>query len=132
MGSFMEKFSKKSVKGKLDFMSRFSIIAMIIMGIGAVIGAMELNMQAKELVTWMDANNIISELDYNTSEYRIKQYEHLLADTNAEMAEAEEEITAVYDKINELLEQYHENMEIVIFKSRKQAEEYLLCKKRSL
>jgi len=111
MGSFMEKFSKTSVKGKLNFMSKFSIIAMIIMGIGAVIGALELNMQSKELVTWMDANNIISELDYNTSEYRIKQYEHLLADTNAEMAEAEEEITVIYNKINELLEQYQTTIE---------------------
>ena len=49
MGAFMEKFSKKSVKAKLNFMSKFSIIAMVIMGIGAVIGAMELNMQTKEL-----------------------------------------------------------------------------------
>ena len=30
MGSFMEKFSKKKVKEKLKFMSKFSIIAMII------------------------------------------------------------------------------------------------------
>ena len=35
-------------------------------------------------------------------------------------------------KIYELLEQYKENKQIVIFKSRQQAEEYLLCKKRSL
>ena len=111
MGSFMEKFSKKSVKGKLDFMSRFSIIAMIIMGIGAVVGAMELNMKTKELVTWMDANNIISELDFNTSEYRINQYEHLLASTASERAEVEESLTNVYNKINVLLDEYQKTIE---------------------
>ena len=111
MAAFMEKINKKNVKGKLDFMSRFSIIAMIIMGIGAVMGALELNSQTQELYTWMEANNIISELDYNTSEYRIEQYEHLLADTPAEMSESEQQMGVVLDKINALLEEYKGTIE---------------------
>ncbi len=107
MGLFIEKLSKKSVKGKLDIMSRFSIIAMVIMGIGAVIGALELNAQTKELSeNWMVANNIISELDYWTSEVRLKQYAHLLADTPAEKNQAEGELETVLSTINGLLTQY--------------------------
>ena len=107
MGAFMEKFSKKSVKAKLNFMSKFSIIAMVIMGIGAVIGAMELNMQTKELSeNWMVANNIISDLDYNTSEYRLKQYQHLLADTASEKKVIEDEMQVVWSKIDELITEY--------------------------
>lgn len=106
MGSFMEKFRKKSVKGKLDFMSRFSIIAMIIMGIGAVIGALELHSQTQELESWMESNNIISELDYWTSEVRLKQYAHMVADTQTEMKQTEDSLEEVLNTINELLAQY--------------------------
>ncbi|MBR3769088.1 MAG: MCP four helix bundle domain-containing protein [Lachnospiraceae bacterium] len=107
MGAFMEKFSKKKVKEKLNFMSKFSIIAMIIMGIGAVIGALELNMQTKELSdNWMVANNIISDLDYYTSEVRIKQYEHMLANTEAEKLATEDTLEDVLNTINGLITEY--------------------------
>lgn len=107
MRLFMEKLSKKSVKGKLDLMSRFSIIAMIIMGIGAVIGAFELRIQTQKLSDdWMVSNNIISELDYWTSEVRLKQYAHLLANTQTAMKQTEDELETVLNTINELLAQY--------------------------
>ncbi len=106
MNAFMEKLSKKSVKEKLDFMSRFSIIAMIIMGIGAVIGALELNSQTKEVESWMDANTIIAELDYQTSEVRLKQYHHMVGSTAAEKQRSEDELEEVLNTINDLLTQY--------------------------
>ena len=107
MGSFQEKFSKKKVKEKLDFMSKFSIIAMIMMGIGAVIGAFMLRVQTRDLSdNWMVANNIIAELDYQTSEVRLKQYKHLIADTNSEFKEAETELENALKEIDILLKEY--------------------------
>ena len=55
---------------------------MLLLGLGALIGAWELNLQTKELHdTWMNANNIIAELDYLTSEVRLKQYAHVISST---------------------------------------------------
>ena len=116
MGAFIEKFSKKKVKEKLNFMSKFSIIAMIIMGIGAVIGALELNMQTKELSeNWMVANNIISDLDYYTSEVRIKQYEHMLASTEAEKVEVEATLEDVLNILEVLLSLVHCLFQVEIY-----------------
>lgn len=55
---------------------------MLLLGLGALIGAWELNLQTKELHdNWMNANNIIAELDYLTSEVRLKQYAHVISST---------------------------------------------------
>ena len=40
---------------------------MCILGAGALFGAWELNAQTKELHEWLNANNIIAELDYLNS-----------------------------------------------------------------
>ena len=54
-------------------MSRFFIVAMVVMGLGAMLGAFELQATTKELSDeWMHANDIISDLDYLTSEVRLK------------------------------------------------------------
>ena len=112
MNAFVEKFSKKNVKGKMTFMSRFFIAAMLVMGVIAVIGAFELHVTTKELAEeWMVANNIISDLDYYTSEVRLKQYHHLIADTDAEFREVEEALEDVFAEIDALLVQYEATIE---------------------
>ena len=79
---------------------------MCILGIGALIGAWELNAQTKEVHSWMTANNIIAELDYLTSEVRLKQYAHVISDTNAEFEQHEAEIAALLEQINGLMDDY--------------------------
>ena len=107
----MEGFSKKNVKGKLTFMSRFFIAAMIVMGLGAILGAFELHATTKELSDeWMHANNIISDLDYLTSEVRLKQYAHVIASTEAEFTRAENELEEVLAKIDTQLAAYEETI----------------------
>ena len=101
MKNFMENFRNRPIKAKLSFMSRVSIILMIILGVGALIGAWELNAQTKELHgNWMNANNIIAELDYLTSEVRLKQYAHVISDTRTEFELHEKEIEELLNKIN--------------------------------
>ena len=112
MGTYWEKFNKKNVEGKLKFMSRFSIAAMFIMGFFAVMGAFELHLTTKQLSDeWMIANNIISDLDYLTSEVRLKQYAHVISDTEAEFDRAEKELEEVLGKIDVQLAAYAETIQ---------------------
>lgn len=107
MGKFKENFKNRSVKTKLSFMTRVSIILMLVLGIGALIGAWELNAQTKELHdNWMNANNIIAELDYLTSEVRLKQYAHVISDTRTEFDLHEAEIESLLSEIDALMAEY--------------------------
>ena len=107
MGKFREKFKNGAIKWKLNFMVKVAIGLMAILGIGALVGAWELNVQTKELHdNWMNANNIIAELDYLTSEVRLKQYAHVISSSTAEFSQHEAEIESLKAQINENMVAY--------------------------
>lgn len=97
----------KNVKWKLNFMSRVMLGIMAFLGLGAVFGAFELNLQTKELSeNWMVANNVIADLDYLTSEFRLKQYHHIVSDSVEEFETIEKEVEEVHSEIQEQIEAY--------------------------
>ena len=107
MKNFKENFKNRAVKAKLSFMTRMSIILMLVLGAGALFGAWELNLQTKELHDeWMNANNIIAELDYLTSEVRLKQYAHVISSSTAEFNQHEAEIEELQKEIHALMADY--------------------------
>ena len=111
MKKFMENFKNRPVKAKLSFMTRVSIILMLGLGIGALVGAWELNAQTKELhENWMNANNIIAELDYLTSEVRLKQYAHVISDSRTEFEVHETEIENLLSQIDGLMAEYEKTI----------------------
>ena len=111
MKKFMENFKNRPVKAKLSFMTRVSIILMLVLGIGALVGAWELNAQTKELhENWMNANNIIAELDYLTSEVRLKQYAHVISSSKTEFDTHEAEIEALLSEINGYMAEYEKTI----------------------
>ena len=111
MEKFKENFKNRAVKAKLSFMTRVSIILMLVLGVGALFGAFELNLQTKELHdNWMNANNIIAELDYLTSEVRLKQYAHVISDSRIEFELHEDEIAALLEQIDGLMADYEKTI----------------------
>ena len=107
MKKFMESFKNRPIKSKLSFMAKASIILMLILGVGALFGAYELNAQTKVLHDeWIQANNIIAELDYMTSEVRLQQYGHVISDDEAEFATREAEIERLKGEIKKLIAEY--------------------------
>ena len=106
MEKFKENFKNRAVKAKLSFMTRVSIILMLVLGVGALFGAWELNMQTKKLHDWMEANNIIAELDYLTSEVRLQQYGHVISSSKAEFDTREANIEKTLNTINRLIDEY--------------------------
>ena len=110
----MENFKDRAIKAKLNFMVAVAIGLMGILGAGALFGAWELNLQTKHLHDWLNANNIIAELDYKTSEVRLKQYAHVISSTTAEFTQHEEEIENLKAEINTLLTEYEATVETEI------------------
>ena len=107
MKKFWNNFKNRAVKAKLSFMIRVSIICMLILGAGALFGAYEIEAQTKDLHdNWMNANNIIAELDYLTSAVRLQQYAHVVSASTAELNEHEAEIERLKEEIDGLMAQY--------------------------
>ena len=111
MKNFKENFKNRAIKAKLSFMTRTSIILMLFLGFGALLGAYELNAQTKEMHNWMLANNIIAELDYLTSEVRLEQYAHVISDTRTEFDIHESNIEELLNEINGLMTEYEATIE---------------------
>ena len=111
MGRLKENLKTRNVKWKLKFMSKTMITLIIVLGVGAMIGAYELNLQTKQLSeNWMVANNVIADLDYLTSEFRLKQYHHIVSDTEEEYETIEREIDDVYLEIEAEIAKYRETI----------------------
>lgn len=111
MEKITEILKNGTVKQKLDFMKRVMLGLMIVLGIGALIGATELNSLNKQLSSnYMAANNIISDLNYNTSEYRLNQYRHVVTNDTSEHDTIEAKLDTVYATINELMTSYEETI----------------------
>lgn len=107
MEKLREKIKNSAIKWKLNFMVKVAIGLMAVLGLGALIGAWELNSQTKELHdNWMNANNIIAELDYLTSEVRLKQYAHVISSSTEEFNQHEEEIEELKKQISGLMAEY--------------------------
>lgn len=111
MNKIMATMNEKNIKDKLNFVVKFMISLMVIMGIVAGIGAFELNVQTNELAdNWMNANNIIAELDYKTSDYRLKQYGHVCSTDEEARKSYEEQIAAINLEINSLFADYQKTI----------------------
>ena len=111
MKKFLENFKDYAIKAKLNFMIIVCVGLMAILGIGALFGAFELNAQTKELHdNWMNANNIIAELDYLTSAVRLQQYAHVISDDASEFTAHETEISNLLTEIDALVADYEKTI----------------------
>lgn len=111
MNLLLKQIEDKKISDKLNFVVKFALVMMAVMGIAAGFGAFMLNSQVKDLDSWMDANNIIADMDYYTSEYRLKQYGHVCATDTAKQSEYEEAIVDVDTEIQNLIAQYELTIE---------------------
>ena len=107
MKKLMAKMKNYGIKKKLSVMTRVMIALMLVLGLGAMFGAWELNHQTKVLHDdWIYANNIIAELDYKTAELRMEQYAHVISTTAAELKKHEANIEAISAEVDALIAEY--------------------------
>lgn len=111
MNLLMKQIEGRNINDKLNFVVKFALVMMAVMGIAAGLGAFMLNTQVKDLASWMDANNVMADLDYYTSEYRLKQYGHVCSTDATHQKEYEEAMKEVNAEIQALIAQYQATIE---------------------
>ena len=111
MKKFIETIKNNSIQWKLNLMVKISVALMSILGLGALFGAWELNHQTKVLHDeWMNANNIIAELDYLTSQVRLEQYGHVISSNVKEFETREQNVANLIEQINVLIAEYEKTI----------------------
>ena len=111
MKKLMAKMKNYGIKKKLSVMTRVMIAFMLVLGLGAMFGAWELNHQTKELHSWTSANDIIAELDYKTAELRMEQYAHVISTTASELKKHEANIEAISAEVKALIAEYESTIQ---------------------
>ncbi len=107
MKKFTENLRDIPIRKKLHLMVKVSLILITVLGIGALLGAWELNQQTNVLHdNWMHANNIIADLDYMTSQVRIEQYAHAISSSEEEFDRRESNIESLREQIDQRIAEY--------------------------
>lgn len=85
----------------------FCIFLMAIQGLFAINKMAAVNRTAADLETnWMPSVRYLSEMNTNTSDFRVAELQHILSEKKEEMDAREQEMTAVLDRFNKTQEAY--------------------------
>ena len=107
MNSLNERIKNMSIKNKLGYLTKAYTIGLVIAGIAAIIGAFLLNSQASNLGNnWMNAVELAEEMNYLTSDYRMRQFGHIVAETEDLYVEYEKLLSQIDARIKEVEEEY--------------------------
>lgn len=98
-----ERLKQLPVKAKLQTYRMLIIIITLVMGAVALGLSVMMNTQIKKITqNWSPTLARVMETDTLTSDYRMKQYGHLVSTTGDEMAAFEEELTKIEQDIEEV------------------------------
>lgn len=109
--NFKDKVKNLKVAGKLRFYRLSMIAIMLVMGLVSIILSFMMRASLKEITdVWQPSLSCVQELNALTSDYRIKQYAHLVAKDSATMDDFEQQleevdaqITSVSDSLQKLI-----------------------------
>lgn len=94
------KLKNQKVAGKLNFYRTCMIGLMVLMGIASIALCILMYSKVNDITNvWSPSLSCVQELDGLTSDYRLKQYGHLVAMDDATMASYEEEMAYVDEQI---------------------------------
>lgn len=95
------KMKNRKVAGKLSVYRMYMIGLMVLMGIVSIALSLLINTKVNEITTlWSPSLSYVQQLNTLTSDYRLKQYGHLVAEDEATMASYEKEMESVDEQIN--------------------------------
>ena len=107
MNSMKERIRHLKIKNKLGYLTKAYTIGLVVAGIAAIIGAFLLNSQASNLANnWMSALEMAEEMNYLTSDYRMRQFGHIVANTEDVYKEYEEQLAQIQADIKVIEEEY--------------------------
>ncbi len=95
------------IKTKLLLLGGISILGLIFMGTESVITARQINEASTEISqSWVPAIIIAEELNTRTSDYRIKEYNHVITGVSRDMDRLEGEMTQIREDITRGFKDY--------------------------
>ena len=107
MNKLLLKLKNKKLKSKLQFLTRTMIAGMLIMGLISGLGAIVLYSQTQTISdNWLIAVELVGDMDYQTSEYRIKQYGHIVSSDESHFTQYENELVELQASIQATSEKY--------------------------
>lgn len=105
-----DRLKNMKVKVKLNVYGGVMIALIVLLGVISAVASVLMNMQIKTITeNWMPSLTYAKDLDVMTSDYRIKQYGHLTAANDAQMADYETQIDELDNQITSTsaeMEQY--------------------------
>lgn len=95
------------IKSKIVIIVSIGMVSLIILGIIAILYMFNINQSTKEISNnWMPSSIIIEELNTKTSDYRIREYKHVISEDPAEMDIIKDDLDAFKIEVNNLFAQY--------------------------
>ena len=109
--NFSKKMKGLKVKAKLTYLTRAFIIGLIILDLLAITGAFLLNNQTNKLANeWLVAVELAGEMNYLTSDYRMRQFGHAISSTEKMFSDYEKEIEESGKRIEEVIKEYEKTI----------------------
>lgn len=103
----MKSIRNTKIKTKLIFLGGISILGLLFMGAESLITARQINEASTEISqSWIPAIIIAEELNTETSDYRIKEYNHVISRDQETMDHLEREMGEVRTQIQASFKEY--------------------------
>ncbi len=111
MWDLSKKMKGLKVKDKLTYLTRAFIIGLIILDLLAITGAFLLNQQTNKLANeWLVGVELSGEMNYLTSDYRMRQFGHAISSTESQFTTYEKEIEEAGKRIEQVIKEYKDTI----------------------
>jgi len=106
-----ERVRNLKVEGKMKYLNGAVLIGMALVTIWSIVGLVTLNAQTKEITgNWMTAIELAEEMNYLTSEYRMKQFGHAVSSSVTQFDAYEAELDEIEARILEIEAAYEKTI----------------------
>ena len=103
MGRMEKRIRNLKIQGKMKYLSNTVLISMLLIAFWGLVGAVTLNGQTKEITgNWMLAVELAEEMNFLTSEYRMKQFGHSVSSSVTQFDAYEAELEEIENRILEI------------------------------
>lgn len=103
----MKSIRNIKIKTKLLLLGGISIFGLVFIGMESIITARQINEASTEMSqSWVPSIIIAEELNTRTSDYRIKEYNHVISTDQKDMDRLEEEMVRIRNDINASFQKY--------------------------
>ena len=107
MNKMEQRIRNMKIKDKLGYLTRQYTLGLILSAIVAVACAAMLNYEINSIAnSWLPAIELAEEMNYLTSEYRMKQFGHVISSTEDQFVAYETELAEISARIAEIEKEY--------------------------